>query len=238
MTPRNVTGLVDALVETGFVTRGPHPTDRRATLVSLTAHGAEVAAGLAAGRVAFAEALFAEMSDRRFAALVERARGPARAAARRAGAGGAMRTLAGWLAFAWRFEVALYRSLVRWATRRPAVPAGATAGAVRRCRQPAAVGLHDRLGRGAGRPAPHPPVGARPPRRGHRRDLGAGVDARLHRQPLRLPAPARSRRSAAPQRAPPDRRRALGRGGASDQPGAQHGASPARCSTTTACSPW
>ena len=69
VTPRNVTGLVDALVETGFVTRGPHPTDRRATLVSLTAHGAEVAAGLAAGRVAFAEALFAEMSDRRFAAL-------------------------------------------------------------------------------------------------------------------------------------------------------------------------
>ena len=60
---------MDALVETGFVTRGPHPTDRRATLVSLTAHGAEVAAGLAAGRVAFAEALFAEMSDRRFAAL-------------------------------------------------------------------------------------------------------------------------------------------------------------------------
>ena len=38
-----------------------------------------------------------------------------------------MRTLAGWLVFAWRFEVALYRSLVRWATRRPAVPAGATA---------------------------------------------------------------------------------------------------------------
>lgn len=38
-----------------------------------------------------------------------------------------MRTLARWLVFAWRFEVALYRSLVRWATRRPAVPAGATA---------------------------------------------------------------------------------------------------------------
>lgn len=36
---RNITGLVDALVATGFVTREPHPTDRRATLVTLTPHG-------------------------------------------------------------------------------------------------------------------------------------------------------------------------------------------------------
>jgi DNA-binding MarR family transcriptional regulator len=35
-TPRNVTGLVDALQTAGFVARGPHPTDRRATVVSLT----------------------------------------------------------------------------------------------------------------------------------------------------------------------------------------------------------
>ncbi len=42
---RNVTGLVDALVETGFVRRGPHPTDRRATLVSLTDPGPRVADG-------------------------------------------------------------------------------------------------------------------------------------------------------------------------------------------------
>jgi DNA-binding MarR family transcriptional regulator len=66
---RNVTGLVDALVETGFVTREPHPTDRRATLVNLTTHGRRVADGMAAGRVAYAEALFEGMSDRRFAAL-------------------------------------------------------------------------------------------------------------------------------------------------------------------------
>ena len=38
-----------------------------------------------------------------------------------------MRIVAGWLLFAWRFEVALYRSLFRWVTRRPAVPAGTTA---------------------------------------------------------------------------------------------------------------
>jgi DNA-binding MarR family transcriptional regulator len=38
-TPRNVTGLVDALEAAGFVARGAHPTDRRATVVSLTAQG-------------------------------------------------------------------------------------------------------------------------------------------------------------------------------------------------------
>src|SRR5262245_10557764 len=38
-TPRNVTGLVDALETAGFVARSPHATDRRATVVSLTEHG-------------------------------------------------------------------------------------------------------------------------------------------------------------------------------------------------------
>src|SRR5262245_45570545 len=36
VTPRSVTGLVDALEADGWVTRSPHPTDRRATLISLT----------------------------------------------------------------------------------------------------------------------------------------------------------------------------------------------------------
>jgi len=35
---RNVTGLVDALEAGGYVARSPHPTDRRATIVSLTAN--------------------------------------------------------------------------------------------------------------------------------------------------------------------------------------------------------
>ena len=39
VTPRNVTGLVDALEANGFVDRRPHPTDRRATLVTLTELG-------------------------------------------------------------------------------------------------------------------------------------------------------------------------------------------------------
>jgi DNA-binding MarR family transcriptional regulator len=38
-TPRNVTGLVDALEEAQLVERRPHPTDRRATLVGLTRAG-------------------------------------------------------------------------------------------------------------------------------------------------------------------------------------------------------
>ena len=35
VTPRAVTGLVDALAADGLVTREPHPTDRRAALVTL-----------------------------------------------------------------------------------------------------------------------------------------------------------------------------------------------------------
>ncbi|GAA2021714.1 hypothetical protein GCM10009819_00240 [Agromyces tropicus] len=36
VSPRNVTGLVDALEASGYVTRAPHPADRRAVLVTLT----------------------------------------------------------------------------------------------------------------------------------------------------------------------------------------------------------
>jgi len=43
-TPRNVTGLVDALEGAGFVARTPHPTDRRAVLVSLTDRGTTLVA--------------------------------------------------------------------------------------------------------------------------------------------------------------------------------------------------
>jgi DNA-binding MarR family transcriptional regulator len=43
-TPRNVTGLVDALEAAGLVTRSPHPSDRRATLVTLTEQGGAAAA--------------------------------------------------------------------------------------------------------------------------------------------------------------------------------------------------
>jgi len=38
-TPRNVTGLIDALVQAGLVRRTPHPSDRRAVQVSLSEEG-------------------------------------------------------------------------------------------------------------------------------------------------------------------------------------------------------
>ncbi|MEL6338041.1 MAG: MarR family transcriptional regulator [Pseudomonadota bacterium] len=39
VTKRNVTTLVDGLEKDGFAIRHPHPTDRRSTLVALTAEG-------------------------------------------------------------------------------------------------------------------------------------------------------------------------------------------------------
>ena len=63
-TPRNVTGLVDGLVATGFVTREPHPTDRRATLVSLTARGRAVMTRMAAEHDELARQLFAGWRQR------------------------------------------------------------------------------------------------------------------------------------------------------------------------------
>lgn len=70
VSPRNVTGLVDALVETGFVSREPHPTDRRATLVSFTDKGAEVARSLEAEHREYARVLFEGMPQRRFEGFV------------------------------------------------------------------------------------------------------------------------------------------------------------------------
>jgi DNA-binding MarR family transcriptional regulator len=71
VSPRNITGLVDALVDTGFVTREPHPTDRRATLVTFTEHGATIAAGLETDQHEFARILFEDMPDDRLTALIE-----------------------------------------------------------------------------------------------------------------------------------------------------------------------
>jgi DNA-binding MarR family transcriptional regulator len=70
VTARTVTGLVDGLAATGFVTREPHPTDRRATLVSLTAHGIRTAETLERGQRELAGLLFAGMPAARFDHLV------------------------------------------------------------------------------------------------------------------------------------------------------------------------
>jgi DNA-binding MarR family transcriptional regulator len=63
---RNVTGLVDALAETGFVTREPHPGDRRATQVCFTAHGARTAERMRAGHEELARILFEPMPREQF----------------------------------------------------------------------------------------------------------------------------------------------------------------------------
>jgi DNA-binding MarR family transcriptional regulator len=71
VSPRNITGLVDGLVGDGLVRRAPHPTDRRATLVTLSRRGRTVAEELKADHREFADLLFAGMSASRFAGLVE-----------------------------------------------------------------------------------------------------------------------------------------------------------------------
>ncbi len=60
-TPRHVTSLVDSLEQQGWVSRGPHPTDRRATLLSLTDAGQETAAWMATNRQRAAHALFGDL---------------------------------------------------------------------------------------------------------------------------------------------------------------------------------
>jgi DNA-binding MarR family transcriptional regulator len=66
VTPRAVTGLVDALVTDGLVTREPHPTDRRATLVTFTPRGETLVGELKRDHKKLARALFASMSQRQF----------------------------------------------------------------------------------------------------------------------------------------------------------------------------
>jgi DNA-binding MarR family transcriptional regulator len=69
-TPRNVTGLVDALEAAGFVTRKPHPTDRRAALVTLTQHGQAVASAWSAEHREGAGQLFGDIPSADLAAFV------------------------------------------------------------------------------------------------------------------------------------------------------------------------
>jgi DNA-binding MarR family transcriptional regulator len=46
VSPRNITGLVDALEEGGYVARSPHPSDRRAVIVSLSASAERLMLGM------------------------------------------------------------------------------------------------------------------------------------------------------------------------------------------------
>ncbi|MFG2026873.1 MarR family winged helix-turn-helix transcriptional regulator [Streptomyces sp. NPDC048825] len=71
VTPRNVTGLIDALEADGLVARTPHPADRRATLVSLTESGRALTAGLREGRDELAVELFGDMPAAQLAAIYD-----------------------------------------------------------------------------------------------------------------------------------------------------------------------
>jgi DNA-binding MarR family transcriptional regulator len=66
VTPRAITGLVDALTVGGFVTREPHPRDRRATLVTFTPRGERAATALERDHIHLAGRLFGDMSSTTF----------------------------------------------------------------------------------------------------------------------------------------------------------------------------
>jgi DNA-binding MarR family transcriptional regulator len=60
--PRSATEVVDALESRGLVLRRPDPGDRRATLVEVTGHGAEVLDAIRAARGTEAERVFGRLS--------------------------------------------------------------------------------------------------------------------------------------------------------------------------------
>ena len=67
VTPRTMTGLIDGLESTGFVVRRPHPTDRRALHIVLTAKGRDAADWLVSSHADLAVTLFGRMSPDRYA---------------------------------------------------------------------------------------------------------------------------------------------------------------------------
>jgi DNA-binding MarR family transcriptional regulator len=71
VTPRNVTGLVDALEAAGFVTRRPHPSDRRATLVTLTDRGRQTMTEMEQQRSQIAAELVADLDPTRLEAFAQ-----------------------------------------------------------------------------------------------------------------------------------------------------------------------
>ncbi len=70
VTPRNITGLVDGLVASGHVTREPHPTDRRATLVTATELGSRTISQLRESHADLARQLFGNVPARQLAGFV------------------------------------------------------------------------------------------------------------------------------------------------------------------------
>ena len=67
--PRSATEVVDALESRSLVERRPDPTDRRATLVELTAHGTDVFRAIRTARGTEAERVFDRLTPADRAAL-------------------------------------------------------------------------------------------------------------------------------------------------------------------------
>jgi DNA-binding MarR family transcriptional regulator len=67
---RNVTGLVDGLVASGHVTREPHPSDRRTTLVTPTGRGEAAIRELVESHEHLARQLFAHVPADQLAVFV------------------------------------------------------------------------------------------------------------------------------------------------------------------------
>jgi DNA-binding MarR family transcriptional regulator len=63
VSPRTVTGLVDSLEADGWVTRSPHPNDRRATIISLTPASEATLIKLTDGYRALAHDLLGDIGD-------------------------------------------------------------------------------------------------------------------------------------------------------------------------------
>jgi DNA-binding MarR family transcriptional regulator len=70
VTARTITGLVDGLQAAGLVTREPHPGDRRATLVTLTAAGSAIVETQAREQEELGRHLFGSMPAERFDGFV------------------------------------------------------------------------------------------------------------------------------------------------------------------------
>ncbi len=63
LSPRNMTALVDVLEGDGLVARRPHPSDRRAIMVEVTASGCEAADAVLGPQIAAMGRLFDVLSD-------------------------------------------------------------------------------------------------------------------------------------------------------------------------------
>ena len=61
--PRSTTEVIDALESRGLIQRQPDPGDRRATLVEVTGHGAEILDEIRAARGTEAERVFGQLSE-------------------------------------------------------------------------------------------------------------------------------------------------------------------------------